>query len=63
MSKSSLTIDVMEISNGFVYKKSLKRVLSGGLALMSCLLAVAAFNTLNAGTIVDCGSPTPFWIV
>ena len=44
-------------------KKSLKKVLSGELALMSCLLAVALFNTFNAGKIVDGGPPPPFWIV
>ena len=44
-------------------KKSLKKVLSGELALMSCLLVVALFNTFNAGTIVDGGPPPPFWIV
>ena len=42
-------------------KKSLKKVLSGELALMACLLAVALFNTFNAGTIVDGGPPPPFW--
>ena len=44
-------------------KKSLKKVLLGELALMSCLLAVALFNTFNAGTIVDGGPPPPFWVV
>ena len=44
-------------------KKSLKKVLSGELALMSCLLAVAIFNTFNAGAIVDAGPPPPFWVV
>ena len=29
---------------------------------MFCFLAVALFNTVNAGTIVD-GGPPPFWIV
>jgi hypothetical protein len=42
---------------------SLRKVLSGELALMFCFLAVALFNTLNAGTIVDGGPPPPFWIV
>ena len=41
-------------------KKSLKKVLSGELALMACLLAVAVFNTFNAGTIVDGGPPLLF---
>ena len=44
-------------------KKSLKKVLTGELALMSCLLAVALFNTFNAGTIVDGGPPPPFWVI
>ncbi len=44
-------------------KKSLIKVLLGELALMACLLAVALFNTFNAGTIVDGGPPPPFWVV
>jgi len=44
-------------------KGNLKKVLSGELALMACLLAVALFNTFNAGTIVDGGPPPPFWVV
>ena len=44
-------------------KASLRKVLSGELALMFCFLAVALFNTFNAGTIVDGGPPPPFWIV
>ena len=43
--------------------ESAKKVLLGELALMSCLLLVAVFNTLNAGVIVDAGPPPPFWIV
>ena len=68
------TADVVAASNlgiGFLLiicssikdKKSLKKVLSGELALMSCLLAVALFNTFNAGTIVDGGPPPPFWVI
>ena len=68
------TADVVAASNlgiGFLLiicssikdKKSLKKVLSGELALMSCLLAVALFNTFNVGTIVDGGPPPPFWII
>ena len=44
-------------------KASLRKVLSGELSLMFCFLAVALFNTFNAGTIVDGGPPPPFWIV
>ena len=44
-------------------KASLRKVLSGELFLMFCFLAVALFNTFNAGTIVDGGPPPPFWIV
>ena len=44
-------------------KASLRKVLSGELALMFCFLAVALFNTFNAGTIVDGGPPLPFWII
>ena len=68
------TADVVAASNlgiGFLLiicssikdKKSLKKVLSGELALITCLLAVALFNTFNAGTIVDGGPPPPFWVV
>ena len=68
------TADVVAASNlgiGFLLmicssikdKKSLKKVLSGELALMVCLLAVALFNTFNAGTIVDGGPPPPFWVI
>ena len=68
------TADVVAASNlgiGFLLiicstikeKKSLKKVLSGELALMTCLLAVALFNTFNAGSIVDGGPPPPFWVV
>ena len=68
------TADVVAASNlgiGFLLiicssikdKKSLKKVLLGELALMTCLLSVALFNTFNAGTIVDGGPPPPFWVV
>tara|TARA_B100000945_G_scaffold83723_1_gene64744 strand:+ start:65 stop:457 length:393 start_codon:yes stop_codon:yes gene_type:complete len=61
---SNLGIGFLLIICSFIKdKKSLKRVLSGELALMACLLAVAVFNTLNAGTIVDSGPPPSFWIV
>jgi len=43
--------------------ESARKVLFGELGLMSCLLIVAVFNTLNAGVIVDAGPPPPFWIV
>ena len=68
------TADVVAASNlgiGFLLiicssikdKKSLRKVLFGELVLMACLLAVALFNTFNAGTIVDSGPPPPFWII
>ena len=68
------TADVVAASNfgiGFLLlicssikdKISLKKVLLGELALMACFLAVALFNTFNAGTIVDGGPPLPFWVV
>ena len=44
-------------------KNILKKVLSGELALMAFLLAVALFNTFNAGRIVDGGPPPPFWVI
>ena len=43
--------------------ESTRKVLFGELGLMSCLLIVAVFNTLNAGIIVDAGQPSPFWIL
>ncbi len=43
-------------------KASLKKVLSGELALMFSFLAVALFNTFNAGKIVDGGPQPPFWL-
>ena len=68
------TADVVAASNlgiGFLLiicstikdKKSLKKVLSGELTLMACLLSVALFNAFNSGTIVDGGPPPSFWIV
>ena len=51
------------ISSSIRDHESAKKVLLGELALMSCLLIVAVFNTLNAGVIVDNGPPPPFWIV
>ena len=68
------TADVVAASNlgiGFLLivcssikdKFSLRKVLSGELILMFCLLIVALFNTFHAGTIVDGGPPPPFWIV
>ena len=42
--------------------ESTRKVLFGELGLMSCLLIVAVFNTLNAGIIVDAGQPSPYWI-
>ena len=44
-------------------RTSLRKVLSGELVLMFCFLAVALFNSFNAGTIVDGGPPPPFWFV
>ena len=68
------TADVVAASNlgiGFLLficssikdKASSRKVLLGELVLMFCFLAVALFNTFNAGTIVDGGPPPPFWIV
>ncbi len=44
-------------------KFSLRKVVTGELVLMLFFLAVALFNTFNAGTVVDGGPPPPFWIV
>ncbi len=30
---------------------------------MACLLAVALYNTYNAGRIVDGDPPPPFWVI
>ena len=49
------------ISSSIRDHESAKKVLLGELVLMSCLLIVAIFNTLNAGLIVDAGPPPPFW--
>ena len=43
--------------------ESARKVLLGELGLMSCLLIVAIFNTLNSGIIVGSGQPSPFWIL
>ena len=43
--------------------KSARKVLFGELGLMSCLLIVAVFNTLNVGIIVDSGQPSLYWIL
>ena len=43
--------------------ESARKVLFGELGLMSCLLIVAVFNTLNDGIIVDAGHPSPYWIL
>ena len=51
------------ISSSIRDHESAKKVLLGELVLMSCLLLVAVFNTINAGVIVDAGPPPPFWIV
>ena len=51
------------ISSSIRDHESAKKVLLGKLVLMSCLLIVAVFNTLNAGVIIDAGSPPPFWVV
>ena len=43
--------------------ESAGKVLLGELGLMSCLLIVAVFNTLNVGIIVDSGQPSLYWIL
>ena len=43
--------------------ESTRKVLLGELGLMSCLLIVAVFNTLNVGIIVDSGKPSLYWIL
>ena len=51
------------ISSSIRDSHSARKVLLGELALMSCLLIVAVFNTINAGIFVDAGPPPPFWFV
>ena len=51
------------ISSSIRDHESAKKVLLGELVLMSCLIIVSIFNTLNAGVIVDAGPPPPFWVV
>jgi len=48
------------ISSSIKDKASLRKVLSGELAWMSCILAVVLFNTFNARKIVNGGPPPPF---
>ncbi len=40
-----------------------RKVLLGELVLMSCLLIVAVFNTINPGILVDAGPLPPFGVV
>jgi len=67
------TADVVAASNlgiGFLliicsFRKdrvSLRKVLSGEIVLMFCFIAVAQFNTFDAGSIIDGGPPPPFWL-
>ena len=51
------------ISSSIRDYESAKKVLLGEFVLMSCLLIVALFNTINAGVFFDAGPPPPFWIV
>ena len=60
---SNLGIGCLLIICSAIKDKASLRKVFGELALMFCFLAVALFNTFNAGTIVDGGPPPPFWIV
>ena len=51
------------ISSSITDFNSARKVLLGELILITCLLIVAVFNSINAGIIVDAGPPPPFWIV
>tara|TARA_Y100001968_G_scaffold125199_1_gene114192 strand:- start:284 stop:544 length:261 start_codon:yes stop_codon:yes gene_type:complete len=51
------------ISSSIRDRESAKKALLGELVLMSCLLIVAVFNTLNARVIADAGPSPPFWVV
>ena len=61
---SNIGIGFLLIVASFIREhESARKVLLGELGLMSCLLIVAVFNTLNVGIIVDSGQPSPFWIL
>ena len=61
---SNIGIGFLLIVASFIREhESARKVLLGELGLMSCLLIVAVFNTLNSGFIVDAGQPSPFWIL
>ena len=51
------------VSSSIREHQSARKVLSGELGLMSFLLIVAVFNTLNVGIIVDSGQPSLYWIL
>ena len=51
------------VASSIRYHESARKVLLGELGLMSCLLIVAVFDSLNAGIIVDSARHSPFWIL
>ena len=60
---SNIGIGFLLIVASFIREhESARKVLLGELGLMSCLLIVAVFNTLNVGIIVDSGQPSLYWI-
>ena len=61
---SNIGIGFLLIVVSFIREhESARKVLLGELGLMSCLLIVAVFNTLNVGIIVDSGQPSLYWIL
>ena len=61
---SNIGIGFLLIVASFIGEhESARKVLLGELGLMSCLLVLAAFNTLNVGIIVDSGQPSLYWIL
>ena len=61
---SNIGIGFLLIVASFIREhESARKVLLGELGLMSCLLIVAVFNTLNVGIIFDAGQPSPYWIL
>ena len=61
---SNIGIGFLLIVASFIREhESARKVLLGELGLMSCLLIVAVFNTLNVGIIVDSGQPSLYWIL
>ena len=51
------------IASSIINHETARKVLLGELRLISCLLIVAVFNSLNAWIFVDAGQPLLYWIL